>query len=86
MDIPWTIAVGGDLRFPEVVGKRSPAKGLIDWYLVKLHRAAQHDPAVVQAFGKVANLRASPKSLLQPRVAWRVLLGNLRSSRSAATS
>ncbi|MCX6050634.1 MAG: monooxygenase [Chloroflexi bacterium] len=79
LDIPWTIAVGNDLRFPEVVGKRSPVKPLIDWYLVKLHRAAQHDPAVVQAFGKVASLRASPKTLLHPRVAWRVLLGNLRS-------
>lgn len=85
LDIPWTIAVGGDLRFPEVAGKRSTAKQLIDWYLVKLHRAAQHDPAVVRAFGKVASLRASPKSLLHPRVAWRVLIGNLLGPRWATT-
>lgn len=77
VDIPWTIATGGDLRFPEVEGKRSAIKRLIDWYLSKLHRAAQQDPKLVLAFGAVANLRLSPKSLLQPRVAWRVLLGNL---------
>lgn len=78
VDIPWAIAVGGDLRYPEVEGKRSALKPVIDWYMTRLHRAARHDPAVVKAFGKVANLVAPPSSLLQPRVAWRVLLGNLR--------
>ncbi|MCE7984796.1 MAG: FAD-dependent oxidoreductase [Caldilinea sp. CFX5] len=78
VDIPWAIAVGGDLRFPEVDGERSALKPVIDWYMTCLHRAARHDPAVVKAFGKVANLVAPPSSLLQPRVAWRVLLGNLR--------
>ena len=78
VDIPWAIAVGGDLRFPEVEGKRSALKPVIDWYLTQLHRAARYDPAVVKAFGKVGNLVAPPSSLLQPRVAWRVLLGNLR--------
>lgn len=78
VDIPWSIAVGGDLRFPEVIGKRSPIQPLINWYLTKLHRAAQVDPQMVRTFGLVANLRAAPKSLLHPRVVGRVLLGNLR--------
>lgn len=78
IDIPWTITTGGDLRFPEIKGKRSPIKPLIDRYLVKFHRAAQHDPALVLAFSNVASLRTTPKSLLHPRLAWRVLLGNLR--------
>lgn len=78
VDIPWSIAVGGDLRFPAVIGKRSPIQPVINWYMNKLHRAAQVDPQVVRAFGLVANLRAAPSSLLHPRVAWRVLLGNLR--------
>ena len=78
VDIPWAIAVGGDLRFPEVEGQRSALKPVIDWYMTHLHRAARHDPAVVKAFGKVANLVAPPSTMLQPRVAWRVLLGNLR--------
>jgi hypothetical protein len=77
VDIPWTITTGGDLRFPEIEGKRSIMKKLIDWYMIKLHRAAQHDPALVLVFSKVASLRTTPKSLLHPRVVWQVLWGNL---------
>lgn len=78
VEIPWAIAVGGDLRFLEVEGKRSALKPVIDWYMIGFHRAARHDPVVVKAFGKEANLVALPSTLLHSRVAWRVLLGNLR--------
>jgi len=86
VDIPWTITTGGDLRFPEIAGKRSPLKKMIDWYMVRFHCAAQNDPALVLAFSHVASLRAAPKVLLHPRLAWRVLLGNWRfpGQRSAA--
>lgn len=77
IDIPWRLAVGGDLRFAEVEGQRGPLQGLINRYLDALHRAARHDPVLVMAFGEVVNLLASPLSLLHPRLALRVLLGNV---------
>ncbi len=81
VDIPWSIAVGNDLSLPTVDGPRSPMVRFINWYLGKLHRAAEHDPVVALAFQKVANLIAPPPSLLQPRVALRVLRGTLRPAR-----
>jgi hypothetical protein len=80
IDIPWSIAVGGDLRFPKVEGKRSPLKQWINRYLVSFHRAAQHNPALVMAFGRVTNLKASPASLLKPSVMWEVWWTNVLQS------
>ncbi|MDQ4074728.1 MAG: monooxygenase [Chloroflexota bacterium] len=77
VDIPWSISVGSDLRFPEVEGKRSPAVQFINWYISKLHVAARHDPAVALAFHRVVNLMAPPPSMLRPGIALRVLWGNL---------
>ena len=77
-DRAWAITVGGDLRIPEVEGRRSVRGRLINWYLGKLHIAARHDPVVMLAFQQVANLMASPLSVLHPRITLRVLWGNLR--------
>ena len=85
VDIPWSIAVGNDLRFPEVAGPRSPMVRFINWYMSKLHVAARHDPVVALAFQKVANLMAPPPSVLHPAVALRVLRGNLRAGRTAGS-
>ncbi|HLK69441.1 MAG TPA: hypothetical protein VKU19_38685 [Bryobacteraceae bacterium] len=79
VDIPWSMAVGNDLRMPETKGPRTLGVKVINAYLGKLHKAAHHDPAVVMAFHRVANLLASPASILHPRIAMRVLWGNLRS-------
>lgn len=84
IEIPWSIAVGGDLRFAQVEGKRGPMRRLINWYLDKFHFAAQADPRLVGAFGRVANLKASPKSLLHPKFALRVLRGNLFPAKALA--
>lgn len=78
IEVPWGTAVGNDLRFPEVEGPRSPMTRFINWYLVKLHHAAHRDPVVSVAFLKVVNMVAPPPSVMQPGIAWRVLLGNLR--------
>jgi hypothetical protein len=83
VDIPWSIAVGSDLRFPEVDAPRSAMVRFINWYMGRLHVAAWHDPAVALAFQKVANLMAPPPSVLHPGVAFRVLRGNLRPTGSA---
>lgn len=83
VNMPWSIAVGNDLRMPETVGPRNAGVSFINWYMSKLHRAAHHDPAAALAFHTVANLLAPPPSVLRPRIATRVLWGNLRYHRPA---
>jgi 2-polyprenyl-6-methoxyphenol hydroxylase-like FAD-dependent oxidoreductase len=77
VDIPWSIAVGSDLRIPQVEGTRSLKVRFLNWYISKLHVAAPRYPVLAIAFLKVTNLLASPYSLMHPRIALRVLLGNL---------
>lgn len=88
IDSPWQIVVGGDLRFPEAEGKRTPAIRLINAYLNWLHIAAHHDPVVARSFNEVASLLAPPASLMRFKTVRRVLWGNMRwramRSRSAA--
>jgi 2-polyprenyl-6-methoxyphenol hydroxylase-like FAD-dependent oxidoreductase len=82
IDVPWSIAAGNDLRMPEATGRRTFAVKALNAYMAKLHRAAHHDPAVALAFHKVGNLVASPAAVLDPRIAWRVLRGNLGTRRT----
>jgi len=82
IDIPWSTAVGNDLRFPEVEGPRNGMVRFINWYIGKLHHAAQHDAVVSVAFLKVVNLVEPPPSVMHPRIMWRVLRGNLGSRAS----
>jgi 2-polyprenyl-6-methoxyphenol hydroxylase-like FAD-dependent oxidoreductase len=79
IDIPWSIAVGNDLRLPEVTGPRTVGVKLINAYITKLHQAAHHDPAVALAFHQVGNLLKPPSHILHPRIALRVLWDHLRS-------
>ena len=78
VDIPWSITVGNDLRMPETIGPRSAGVSFVNWYMEKLHKAAHRDPVPSLAFHRVANLLAPPPSVMHPRVAMRVLWGNLR--------
>jgi 2-polyprenyl-6-methoxyphenol hydroxylase-like FAD-dependent oxidoreductase len=77
IDIPWRIAVGGDLEHPRVEAARTPFARFMGWYIGKLHRAAARDAALAVRFLKVANLMAPPAALLAPAIALRVLRGNL---------
>ena len=77
VDIPWSIAVGNDLRMPETIGPRNAGVNFVNWYIAKLHKAAHKDAELTVAFLKVANLLAPPPSVMHPRLAWRVLMGNL---------
>ena len=79
IDIPWNIAVGNDLRMPEASGPRSSGIKLINAYVAKLHKAAHHDHVVALAFHEVGNLLKPPSHIMRPRIALRVLWGNLRS-------
>lgn len=84
VDIPWSIAVGSDLRIPETVGRRTAGVKVINWYISKLHKAAHTDPVAALAFHKVGNLLAPPPSIMHPRIAARVLWGNLSRSPKAS--
>jgi 2-polyprenyl-6-methoxyphenol hydroxylase-like FAD-dependent oxidoreductase len=80
IDIPWSIAVGNDLRMPEAIGPRTAGVRFINWYMSKLHKAAQFDPVPALAFHRVGNLLEPPASIMHPRVVGHVLWGNVRRS------
>ena len=84
VDAPWDIAVGSDLRLPQVAGKRSGRVRVVNWYVGQVHRAATQDPAVLGAFHRVINLKARPGSLMSPGVAARVVRARLQSRRPSA--
>jgi hypothetical protein len=78
VDIPWSMAVGNDLRMPEATGRRTLAVKLINAYMARLHKAAHQDPVVTLAFHNVGNLLAPPSHILHPWIAVHVLWANLR--------
>lgn len=73
VDVPWQLAVGADLAIPSVPGVRRAPVRLVNAYLARLFRAAEHDPAVALAFMKVAHLVAPPPSIFAPAILMRVL-------------
>ena len=77
VDVPWGVAVGADLAFPEVPGKRSAKVRLVNAYLPRLHAAAAHDEALATSFVRVLGLKDRPEGLLRPDRMLRVLRGNL---------
>jgi hypothetical protein len=83
VDVPWSTAVGNDLRMKETVGPRSAVVNGINWYMSKLHRVAHSDPKVAVAFHKVANLIEPPPTILHPKIALRVLRGSFRTKAPA---
>ncbi len=77
IDIPWSIAVGNDLKMPETVGPRTAQVRFINWYIARLHKAARVDTVLSLAFHRAANLLAPPTSLMKPGIAWRVLTASI---------
>ncbi len=73
VDVPWDMAVGGDLAFPAVPGPRTPKTRLLNAYIRRLHRAGSAEPALAEAFVRVAGLVDRPQALLSPGVVVRVL-------------
>jgi 2-polyprenyl-6-methoxyphenol hydroxylase-like FAD-dependent oxidoreductase len=80
IDIPWGIAVGADLRFPEVEGPRTPKVRMVNAYLARLHVAAGSDPVLGRAFLRVVNLIDPPEHLMSPELAFRVMRGTRAAS------
>ena len=74
VDAPWQVAVGADLAYPEVAGRRTPQVRLVNSYLPRLHAAAATDATLAEAFVRVVGLLDRPEGLLRPdrvvRVGW----------------
>ena len=75
IEAPWQIAVGNDLRFEHVNGRRTAKVRLVNRYLARLNRVAEDDGVVALAFLRAVNLIDRPERLLAPSVAWRVFRG-----------
>jgi 2-polyprenyl-6-methoxyphenol hydroxylase-like FAD-dependent oxidoreductase len=73
VDTPWEMAVGGDLAFPKVEGRRTLKFKFVNAYLPRLQAAAVQDASLATAFVRVAGLVDRPEALLRPGVALRVL-------------
>jgi hypothetical protein len=69
---PWQFSAMADLGYPGVEGERNDQIRLINQYIPTLLAAAVHDPAITDAFLRVAGLVEDPMSLLAPPVAGRV--------------
>ncbi|MCG5211953.1 FAD-dependent monooxygenase [Streptosporangium sp. KLBMP 9127] len=75
VDGPWDIVVSGDLRLPGVRGRRTLKVRVINAYLERFHRAAEHDVELGRRFLRVANLLDPPSALLRPACLLRVFRG-----------
>jgi 2-polyprenyl-6-methoxyphenol hydroxylase-like FAD-dependent oxidoreductase len=84
VDVPWDIAVGGDLAVPGVQGHRTLKVRLVNAYIARLHAAAAHDASLASAFVRVAGMVAPPQTLLRPDVAVRVLQASLHPATGTA--
>ncbi|WP_254273688.1 FAD-dependent oxidoreductase [Haloarcula marina] len=73
VDVPWSIAVGGDFEFPSTTGPKPRGTDLFNRYVARLLRKAQTDWRLREAIARVFMMEKSPSSLLRPGVAWRVL-------------
>ncbi|WET83067.1 FAD-binding monooxygenase [Amycolatopsis sp. QT-25] len=72
VDDPWTISTNGDLDYPGVPGERTPDVLEGNKFIARLTDAATSDPALTEAFLKVAGLVEPPASLMNPDVVARV--------------
>jgi 2-polyprenyl-6-methoxyphenol hydroxylase-like FAD-dependent oxidoreductase len=77
IDVPWDIAVGADLAFPQVPGPRPVRVRLVNTYLPRLHAAAARDDVLAAALVRVIGLKDRPPTLLRPDRVLRVLRSNL---------
>ena len=73
VDVAWQMSTGSDLRYPGVVGPRTPRSRLVSAYAARAQVAAHRDPAVARTFMRVANLTLPPTALLAPPTLLRVL-------------
>ncbi|MDS0277419.1 FAD-dependent monooxygenase [Halomicroarcula sp. S1AR25-4] len=73
VDVPWSIAVGGDFEFPSTTGPKPRGTDLFNRYIARLMRQAHSDWRLREALVRVFMMETPPSTLLRPTTAWRVL-------------
>ena len=76
VNVPWQLASGEDLRFPQTAGLRPASLRLIHWYTKKVHVAAAASPLIAKKFISIVHMVAPPTGLF----GWDVLRELLRAS------
>jgi hypothetical protein len=83
-DVAWQISASGDLRFPAVRGRRTPAMALMNRYFDRVLLAARTDPEMARRFLRVSGFVERPKTLFAPSTLRRVLRPPRDASRANA--
>lgn len=78
VDTAWVLAAGGDLRFPEIEGKRGAVDRVMNRYLDRYRRAASVDPTLARTFIEVANMVTPATAMLSPGQVVRALHASRR--------
>jgi flavin-dependent dehydrogenase len=73
VNVPWSIAVGGDFAYPETEGKKPFGTDTLNRYIDHVIQAGQCDDHVVLRFNEVAALVRNPRALLTPSFVLRVM-------------
>ncbi len=84
IDAPWGMASGGDLAWPGVEGRRTPAIRMANAYMGRLMYGALYDARITEAFMRVAGLMDPPQALMRPSMVLRVLRQSRRRPEAAA--
>jgi len=82
IDNPWEIAVGADLAFPGVPGRRTAKVRIVNAYVPRLHAAASTDSSLGRAFIRVMGMVDRPEGLLRPDRVLRVLWAHRKRARA----
>ncbi|OJT22624.1 hypothetical protein BO221_22960 [Archangium sp. Cb G35] len=73
LQVPWSMATTGDLRIPEVEGRRPPGFALTNWYGDRFQRLATQNPEALRTFMRVMHMVESPAAMASPRTLLEVL-------------
>ena len=76
--VPWQMAAGADLAFPEVQGRRRLSMRVTNRYADWALTACESDPITIERFFRVNSLIDPPVHLLHPSFMFRVATVNPR--------